>query len=239
MSDSNAEFDGFSDSYEQLLEDPLRDRFSGGRGEFFHLRKRDLIRDYFRRRQVDTRNLWYLDLGCGKGELASMLIDDFDRVAVCDPSEGMLRAGNFAGKLDARVQQSPGRIPFENAQFDFVTAVCVFHHVPASARRALMGEMCRVAKPGGTIAIIEHNPYNPVTRLIVSRTPVDADGVLLSADEIRQLFREARLTLDELRYFLFVPERMYARFGGWEGRLARIPLGGQYAAFGRRLSTEP
>jgi len=79
MNKAKPEFDQFSESYEQLLDDPIRNRFSPGGTEFFHVRKRDLIRDYFRRRRIDTRKLSYLDLGCGKGELASLLRNDFAR----------------------------------------------------------------------------------------------------------------------------------------------------------------
>ena len=38
---------------------------------FFHRRKGDLIRRFFRRRGVATSGLRYLDVGCGKGELLS------------------------------------------------------------------------------------------------------------------------------------------------------------------------
>src|SRR3954471_9447968 len=163
MNKAKPEFDQFSESYEQLLNDPIRNRFSPGGTEFFHVRKRDLIRDYFRRRNMDTRKLAYLDLGCGKGELASMLRNDFARVMGCDPSAGMLSAGELVSKgIEVRVQDNLSLIPCEDGTFDFVTAVCVFHHVPLSARAALVLEARRVLKPGGALAIIEHNPYNPV-----------------------------------------------------------------------------
>jgi SAM-dependent methyltransferase len=233
MNKDKPEFDHFSDSYEQLLNDPIRNRFGSGGSEFFHLRKRDLIRDYFRRRRTDTRKLAYLDLGCGKGVLVSLLRNDFARVAVCDPAEGMLRAGELISKgIDARVQDDPGRIPFEGALFDFVTAVCVFHHVPPSARAALVREARRVLRPGGTLAIIEHNPYNPIARLIVSRTPVDAGAILLRPTETRRLMRGAGLTVDDQRYFLYFPEPLYRRLSGLESALEKVPLGGQYAVFG-------
>ena len=233
MNQDKPEFDHFSGSYDRLLNDPIRDRFSPGGAEFFHLRKRDLIRDHFRRRQTDAGKLAYLDLGCGKGELVSLLRNDFARVAVCDPSEGMLRAGELVSKgIETRVQDDPGRIPFEGAAFDFITAVCVFHHVPPSARAALVREARRVLKPGGTLAIIEHNPYNPVTRLIVSRTPVDADAILLRPTETIRLFRGAGLAVDDRRYFLYFPESIYRRLSGLESALGKVPLGGQYAVFG-------
>jgi SAM-dependent methyltransferase len=234
MQEVKPEFDRHSESYEELLRDPIRDRFSPGGTEFFHVRKRDLIRDYFRRRGIDTRKLAYLDLGCGKGELLSLLRNDFAGIGGCDPSAGMLAAGELAGNgIETRVQEDPGSIPFPSGTFDFVTAVCVFHHVPVSARPSLVREMCRVLRPGGTLAIVEHNPYNPVTRLIVSRTPVDADAILLRSGETRKLLKQAGLSLAEQRYFLYFPEGMYRRLSLLERALGRIPLGGQYVVFAR------
>ena len=224
------EFDRYSDSYEDLLKDPLRDRFTGGSGEFFHVRKRDLIRNYFRKRGVDMRRLSYLDLGCGKGELASLLSGDFGRTCGCDPSEGMLRS---ARGVETRVQPDPEAIPYPDASFDFVTAVCVYHHVPPGSRDRVTAEVTRVVKPGGTFAIIEHNPYNPVTRAIVSRTPIDADAILLTANETRGLMRSRGFRLTALEYFLYLPERFYRAIGGLEAALRKVPLGGQYAVFGK------
>ena len=227
---SRPEFDNYAPSYEELLKDPIRDGFAGS-SEFFHVRKRDLIRDYFRRGGANTRQLRYLDVGCGKGELMSLLAGDFAQVAGCDPSSGMLQPTEGA---DLRVQEDPERIPFDNGQFDFVTAVCTFyHHVPVAARAALTGnEIHRVLRPGGVLAIIEHNPYNPATRLIVSRTPVDADAILLRAGETRSLLRNAGFSIDRESYFLYFPENIYRKAAGVENLLRRVPLGGQYAVFG-------
>jgi SAM-dependent methyltransferase len=225
---SRPEFDNYAPSYEELLQDPIRDGFAGS-SEFFHTRKRDLIRDYFRRREVDTRKLRYLDVGCGKGELLSLLAADFNYVAGCDPSSGMLQPMEGA---DLRVQENPERIPFDNAEFDFVTAVCVYHHVSLAARAALTREIRRVLRPGGILAVIEHNPYNPATRLIVSRTPVDAEAILLRSAETRSLLRNAGFSIDRESYFLFLPEKVYRHLAALENLLRHVPLGGQYAVFG-------
>jgi SAM-dependent methyltransferase len=232
------EFDNFSAAYEDLLKDPLRDSFGGG-SAFFHSRKRDLIRAYFRRAgpaksRVETSQLRYLDVGCGKGDLMSLLADDFAEVAGCDPSAGMLESGAIPARgLEVRVQHDARRIPYDDAQFDFVTAVCVYHHVPPAERAALTAEVRRVLRPGGVFAIIEHNPYNPATRLIVSRTPVDADAILLRAGQTRTLLEDAGFTIDRKCYFLYLPEKAYRAAARVEDLLARVPLGGQYAVFGR------
>jgi SAM-dependent methyltransferase len=226
------EFDRYAGSYEDLLKDPLRDRFTGAASDFFHVRKRDLIRSYFRKRGVDTKRSAYLDLGCGKGELASLLTGDFGRTCGCDPSEGMLK---HAKGVETQVQDDPGKIPYPDRTFDFVTAVCVYHHVPLDARAGLTAEVKRVLKPGGTFAIIEHNPFNPVTQAIVKRTPVDADAILLKPGETKELFRSQGFQISGVEFFLYFPEKIYRRIGALEGLLKSLPLGGQYAVFARSI----
>ena len=233
VSDTNPEFDDLSRGYEDLLKDPLRDRFAGDNTQYFHVRKRDLLRRFFRRRRIDTSKLSFLDLGCGKGELLKLLCGDFRECFGCDPSSGMLEASELnAIGVQTRVQHNPQSLPFENAQFDFISAVCVYHHVTPDLRASLTAEVRRVLRPGGWFVIIEHNPYNPATRIIVSRTPVDANAILLRPAEGRRLMRDAGFQVDAQQYFLYFPERLYNYFGGFEPVLAGVPLGGQYAVFG-------
>ena len=231
---SGPEFDRFSLAYEELVKDPIRDRFTGGNSVFFHERKRDLIRSYFRSAKRDTHAMDYLDVGCGRGELVTLLRGDFGRVAGCDPSRGMLSS---VQGVDTQVQDAPCRIPFGTETFDLVTAVCVFHHIQPPSRLALAREAARVLRPGGVFAVIEHNPRNPVTRRIVSRTPVDADAILLKSSETRELMELAGFVSERPQYFLYVPGSIYRLAGRVVERLLRsVPLGGQYAVFGIRNS---
>jgi SAM-dependent methyltransferase len=222
-------FDRLSSSYEQLLRDPIRDRFTGNEAAFFHRRKADLIRRFFRRRGVALSDLCYLDVGCGKGELLGLLQPDFKQGAGCDVSETMMR--QITG-LETRVQKDSLRIPFGDAEFDLVTAVCVYHHVPSASRAALTAEIRRVLRPGGIFCMIEHNPFNPVTRRIVNGTSMDADAVLLPASEARLLAIGAGLApLEQDYFFLYCPQAVYRYLGQAEVLLAKVPLGGQYATF--------
>lgn len=224
------EFDQLAAGYDELLNDPWRDRFTGAETGFFHLRKRDLVRDYFWSRGMDTRRLRYLDLGCGKGELLSLLRGDFTSAAGCDTSWQMLAS---IKDVQVRLQLEPDKLPFTSAEFDFITAACVYHHVPPAERLALTREVRRLLRPGGVFAIIEHNPYNPVTRLIVSRTPVDSNAILLRASEVHHLMRASKLQPEPANYFLYTPEKFYNRSGrALERWLTRLPMGGQYAVFG-------
>ncbi len=225
------EFDQLASSYEQLLRDPIRDRFSGPELLFFHLRKRDLLRAFFRRRHISASSLRYLDVGCGKGELLGLLRHDFGHVAGCDVSADMMR--EISG-IETRTQTDPAMVPFADAGFDFVTAVCVYHHVRPDSRAALTAEIVRVLRPGGIFCMIEHTPINPITRLIVSRTPIDADAILLRAREAEAIAAAAGLHPMRLEYFLYFPQFAFRYLGGLEPLLASVPLGGQYAVFAQK-----
>ncbi len=131
-------------------------------------------------------------------------------------------------------QPDPARLPFADAEFDFVTAVCVFHHVEPAGRPALLAEMTRVLRPHGLMMIVEHNPLNPVTRLIVSRTPVDQDARLLSAGAVRRLFAQARI--ESIASEALPPDAgisLRARRRARADAVARPAAAGQYAVLGK------
>lgn len=224
------EFNRYADEYRELLRDPIRDAFAAG-ADFFHARKWRLLKDFLERRGAVTKCWRWLDIGSGKGELLRMGREAFAQAAGCDPSAAMIEG---CSDLPVRLQENPLAIPFPDESFDFVTAVCVYHHVEPNSRAALTEEVRRVLTPGGVFVIIEHNPLNPATRLIVSRTPVDANAKLLRAAEAESLLRGTGLTPFEKSYFLYLPESLYRRFGIVEDWLKRIPAGGQYAVFGSK-----
>ena len=230
--DMKAEFDDYSGSYDALLKDPIRDRFVRNAG-FFHLRKWLLLQEFFRRRRFSTKEARWLDVGCGKGELLRLGRDSFREAVGCDPSLEMLKE---CGDLQVRHQAEPSALPFEDGSVDLVTAVCVYHHLAPADRQALAGESYRVLRPGGVFAIFEHNPWNPATRIIVSRTPVDANAVLLTAGEVRRIMKDAGMAPAKTCYYLYFPEWLYSKAGRLENYLSRIPAGGQYAVFGVRDS---
>jgi SAM-dependent methyltransferase len=226
----SAEFDRYAGHYEDLLRDPIRDRFAAS-AEFFHLRKWLLIQDFFRRRSIRPKELSWLDVGCGKGELLRLGKAHFRTAVGCDPSAEMLRQ---CGGLAVSHQPDPARLPFGDQSFDFVTAACVYHHLGPAERPALTSEARRVLRPGGLFVMFEHNPANPATRLVVSRAPVDSQAVLLRARESRGLMKAAGLAPLATLYYLYLPQRMFEFAGKLERLLTRVPLGGQYAVFGER-----
>jgi SAM-dependent methyltransferase len=143
----------------------------------------------------------------------------------------MIRA---CGGIDARQQPSSTELPQFGHSFDLVTAVCVYHHVHGEDRRLLTDSIRSVLSPGGVFCMIEHNPFNPVTRLIVSRCPVDRDAELLSGTEAAGILHFAGFEVVETSYFLYFPRQMFGLLRGVERRLRSVALGGQFAVFGRR-----
>jgi len=109
----------------------------------------------------------------------------------------------------------------------------VLHHVHGDDRTRLANEIRRVLSPAGLCCIIEHNPWNPVTRAIVKRCPVDVDAELLSARQANNLLGATGFKLVELDYFLYLPEKMFRSIGVLENMLSKVPMGGQYAMLGQ------
>jgi SAM-dependent methyltransferase len=216
--------------------------FSGQAQGFFLDVKARQIEEAVRDRLGEPSTVRALEVGCGPGLMQLRLRQRIGHLWGMDLSLGCLaqacRAGQ-AGHADAKAGDRSGlvagdglRAPFAGGSFDLVFAVCVLHHVPPGARRdAVVGEMARLARPGGLVAIWEHNPWNPLTRRVVARCAFDRDAALLSLAETRGLLRRAGLSRIESRYGMFFPWRG----SGWrraERLLAQVPLGAQFVALG-------
>ncbi len=224
-----AEFDEYAPAYAELLQDPLRDQFAAD-PNFFHERKWMVIRDFFARHNLNISTSTWLDVGCGQGQLLNVAKGNFARAVGCDPSAAMIQSSPLA---EVHHQPSDVELPFPSNSFDFVSAVCVYHHVHGELRTALTQSIRRVLRPGGVFCMIEHNPWNPVTQRIVKRCPVDRDAELLAASTARRLARESGFQILDTTNFLFLPEVLYRRAAWLEKALRHTPMGGQFAVFCR------
>lgn len=223
------EFDRYAPSYAELLKDPLRNWFACD-PLHFHRRKWALLEALLGRFGVDARTRRWLDVGCGQGQLLELAGSRFKQAAGCDPSPVMLSSNP---SFEVRQQPSPVELPFSDSSFDFVTAVCVYHHVHGQDRTLLTSEIRRVLTPGGLCCIIEHNPWNPVTQAIVRRCPVDVDVDLLSAPAASKLLQVSGFEPLATEHFLYLPEQLFQTLKSAERLLRTIPLGGQYASLSR------
>lgn len=220
-----AEFEEYAQTYSELLDDPVRTSFTRDPLHFYW-RKWIVLQRLFKVHDLKPESLSWLDVGCGRGELLSMIGDKFAQAGGCDPSSSMLPRNS---RFQTVVQPSQTELPFRDHSVDFVTAVCVLHHVHGAHREALMQEVRRVLRPSGHLCIVEHNPWNPITRLIVKRCPIDVDAELHFASQAARLAHKFAFRTVGLDYFLYLPESLFNKFGAVEGLFRKLPLGGQYA----------
>jgi SAM-dependent methyltransferase len=213
------DFDDYSANYDALLHESTK--LYAEDSEYFARYKVDLIKGATRH---PVRRI--LEYGCGTGRNIAYLQTAF-------PDAEIVGTDVSAASLDvARAANPKARFEVEDegldpGTFDLIFVASVFHHIPPTERPTVMRTLARRLAPGGSIDIFEHNPFNPVTRRIVSTCPFDADAVLLKPGELRTLFREAGLDLKRQSYCLFVPPKL-----SWllplEKHLGWLPLGGQY-----------
>ena len=224
-----SEFDKYSQSYSEDIDKVIG--VFGQKHDFFIRAKADLLRPILAS-LGDASQLRILDVGCGVGLLHPYLVDAVGQLEGADVSSESLK---IARSKNPRVRYSAydgEALPYPAASFDCAFAVAVMHHVPPAQWTGFLSEMRRVVRPGGLVVIIEHNPFNPATRWVVSHAPMDEHAVLLSARQLDALMRSAGILRRSTRYIMLTP------FAGKIFRfldrlLARLPLGAQYVTIGK------
>jgi len=221
-------FDAYSESYESHVERSIG--FLGRGHDFYTRAKADRLIEQLARRLGAPRTLRVLDVGCGIGETDRFLKDRL----------GALRGADVSAESVERARRdNPGipydvidgtTFPYADDSFDAAFAACVFHHVPPDQRLRLMEEIRRVLRPGGLMILFEHNPWQPLTRLAVSRCEFDRDAELLRLRDAQRLFREAAYGVVEARYILYLPFRVKGSLPSAWTRC--FPFGAQYFVTG-------
>jgi ubiquinone/menaquinone biosynthesis C-methylase UbiE len=233
----SAEFDKHAATYDGGLDNPIKRLIGRSADDYIAVKARWLMR---RERGLREGTLSLLDYGCGAGDLMRVLVGLGARAAFsgCDVSTGMLaevarRWPGGQGAAPALAAQDGARAPFADGQFDIATVSAVLHHVALAERPAVYAELGRLLKPGGRLYVFEHNPRNPLVRHVIARTPIDANAILLDANEVQEgLLDSARYEV-ETDYLMFMPPGIkFLRFV--DRALAWLPLGAQYAVAARK-----
>lgn len=225
------EFDAFRDNYADEINAKIR--FSGQDLDFFTKAKAELLHAAIAR-HLDAAQPALLDVGCGHGLIHPFLCGREDSVRltgidIADSVVELARAQNPRVRYDV---YDGARFPYPDDSFDLAFTICVLHHVAPNDRPTVLSEMRRVVRPGGLIAVIEHNPLNPLTQYIVRTCPLDENAVLLWPGEVHRRFAAAGIATLDRRYFLFTPFDK-PPFRRLDGALGWLPLGAQYLSLAR------
>jgi SAM-dependent methyltransferase len=222
-------FDAYEKSYGSVVQSSID--FSGLPHSFFMTAKADMLRDLIATRLGGPHEPHLLDVGCGVGAFHPFLRGMFGRLCGIDVSAASVAQARHSNPGVEYQAYDGETLPYGNATFDLASAVCVMHHVARPRWLGFLREMRRVVRPGGLVCVIEHNPFNPLTRLAVMRCEFDRDAILLSAGRTRALMARAGLRDAESRHFLLLPwaAPLPRRI---ERAFRRVPLGAQYLTWG-------
>lgn len=227
-----SEFDQHRDNYGTDIERAIR--FSGKGHDYFIQVKAEYLTDVLKDAVPSGRPLRLLDVGCGHGLIHPALQSAGLPLQITgiDVAASVVEIARRNNPLVAYDTYDGASLPYSNATFDAAVTITVMHHVPPEQWDSFLAEMKRVVRPGGIIAVFEHNPYNPLTVHIVRTCPIDANAVLLSRRQLVALMSTAGLESMESRFILFTPFNA-ALFKSFDRLMGRIPLGAQYYVTGR------
>jgi SAM-dependent methyltransferase len=230
---TNTEFDTYAAGYDGGMGNPLKSLAGAGADDFVAVKLRWLSRRW--------PDLWtnaersILDYGCGTATLLRLMHAAGVRgqLTGTDVSAGMLREaartwpeGSAPPNLHTQNGAGTG---LPAASFDLAVISAVLHHVPVTERTSVYAELHRLLRPGGRLVVFEHNPWNPVTRLVVARTPIDQDAILLPPPEVAAALAKGGWRDIRTSHLMFLPPRLGVVATAAERLFGWLPMGGQYA----------
>ncbi len=221
-----AEFDCYSAQYKQILA-----ASTGSRVESTGFFAKQKIHHVRRRLPVNLNVKTILDYGCGIGMSLMPLRQAFPeaRIVGVDPSEASLRVA-----ADQHKSLNVELLPLSSFEkqgdedtFDLIFVSCVLHHIDAHDHKGLLELLRRKCSEVGYIAIVEHNPNNPLTRKIVRDCPFDEGVELIKARRLKNLLLSSGWSQPKESFISFIPPSLsyIRRLEDW---LTWFPAGGQY-----------
>jgi SAM-dependent methyltransferase len=185
-----------------------------------------------RKLSVDIPNS-ILDYGSGVGLSLPYFKRYFQNASICafDPSIASLEVAKSNNPWVNLCE--PG------SKFDLVFVAGVVHHISTTDREEEIKKIVTRVNPGGRILIFEHNPFNPITRRLVSTCEFDKDANLVSKRKLKQSFGALgeEVEVEYEGFCLFFPPAL-RRISGLERMLINMPFGGQYYVQFRKRSIE-
>lgn len=143
-----------------------------------------------------------IDLGCAAGAITHFLSGfEMDAVGIDSEPSAIARARNLFPNLEF-VLADAARLPFGDHTFDKAVAADFTEHVDDDCFRAVLSEVRRVLRPGGTLSIYTPNPLHLIERLkkrnlVLAQNPTHIG--LRDANQLKRSLTEAgyAIELDE------------------------------------------
>jgi SAM-dependent methyltransferase len=223
------DFDEFARDYDHALNQGIS--LSGEAKDFF---ARGRV-EWLRRCTRSSRPERVLDYGCGTGAASPLLrtVLGANSVVGVDTSVETIAVAERTATDGVTFRCIDDYQP--SADIDIAYCNGVFHHILPSERSGAIRYIRDSLRIGGLFSFWENNPWNPGTRIVMSRIPFDRDAILVSASEARRLLRAEGLEVLST-HFLFVFPKVLSALRPLEAPLARLPLGAQYQVLCRKPS---
>jgi len=116
-----------------------------------------------------------LDIGCGHGALARLLVRKSLAVTGIDPAPGAIAAAQEKVPEAQFMVAGAEALPFDPGSFDACIFLNSLHHVPVPLMGQALREALRVLRPRGEVIVIEplaDGPYFEVMRPVEDETEI-------------------------------------------------------------------
>jgi SAM-dependent methyltransferase len=229
MTQNEAEFDQFADSYRDCVNSTLA--LSGEDTDYFARGRVEWLKRIF---AGETSIRRVMDYGCGVGLGTPHLltlpgVDFLIGVDVSEKSLEHARAtfGSEQVRFASFAEYNPA------AEIDLAVCVSVFHHISLENRADAVQYIYNSLRPGGWLALWEHNPWNPGVVYIMKHSPIDQDAIPVKPHRARRMLRQGGFSVLGTDY-LFVFPRFLKSLRGLEPLLSHWPLGAQFLVLCRK-----
>ncbi|HJV66755.1 MAG TPA: class I SAM-dependent methyltransferase [Geomonas sp.] len=222
------DFDQYAGNYREIINQVSR--ASGEQFEYFIQLRISLMAARLAGRGESGAGLKILDFGCGTGATELFLQERFPQAAVfgTDVSAESIRVACSRELAGVEfVCSDSTALPFPDDYFDVIYSNGTMHHIPPSERPAVLQEIYRTCKKGGSVFIFENNPANPLMMRAMRNNPFDRDAQVVPPAHLKELVEESGFSTRQTCYYFFFPRvlrflRFLDRHLGW------LPVGAQY-----------
>jgi len=224
-------FDGYALNYDTDLARGIR--LSGENKEYFAEQRIIRLTQYMESIEILPRRI--LDFGCGIGTAAPFL-RKFHPDAFLSGVDISADSIALAKRFNTDDQSSFFTLDSYTPQGDMDLVYCngVFHHIPPGERPGALQCVRDSLGTKGIFSFWENNPWNPGTRLVMSRIPFDRDAVTISAHAAVKMLKENGFAiLSVSHWFVFPSVLSWLRFT--ESFLSNLPVGAQYQVLCRKI----